>query len=53
MPNLSDFKRGQKVDARVVGVSVTKTAELFTVSRGTLSKVMTAIEKEGKTSSVK
>ena len=37
----------------MTGVSVTKTAELFGVTRSTLSKVMTAFEKEGKTSTRK
>ena len=37
----------------MAGVSVTKTAELFGIARNTISKVMTAFEKEGKTSSLK
>ncbi|XP_076049271.1 uncharacterized protein LOC143029942 [Oratosquilla oratoria] len=53
MADLSDFKRGQIVGARMAGTSITKTAELLGVSRGTVSKVMTAFEREGKTSSAK
>ena len=53
MTDLSDFKRGQIVGARMAGSSVTKTAEVFGVARSTISKVMTAFEKEGKTSSLK
>ena len=51
MADLSDFKRGQIVSVPMAGASVTKTAELFSVARSTILKVMTAFEKEGKISS--
>ena len=53
MADLSDFQRGQIVGARMAGASVTETARMLDVSRGTVSKVMTAFEREGKTSSAK
>ena len=53
MADLSDFKRSQIVGARMAGTSVTKSAELFGVARSNVRKVMTAFEKEGKTSSLK
>ena len=48
MADLSDFQRGQ-----IVGARVTETARMGDVSRGTVSKVMTAFEREGKTSLAK
>ena len=45
MDDLSIFKRGQLVGARKVGASLTKTAELFSVIRRTVLKVMTSFEK--------
>ena len=53
MADQSDFKIGQIVGTRMVGASVRNTAELFSVARSTVLKVMTAFEKEGKTSSLK
>ena len=48
MADTSDFKRCQIVDACMVGASVTKTAQMFGISRGTVSKVMIAFEKKRK-----
>ncbi len=53
MADLSDFKRGQIVGAQVAGAGITKTAELFGVARSIVLKVLTAFEKDGKTSSLK
>ena len=53
MADLSDFKRCQIVGVRADGTCVTKTAKLFGVARSIISKVMSAFEKEGKTSSLK
>ena len=53
MPDLPDFQRGQIVSARMAGTSVTETARMLGVSRGTVSKVLTAFEREGKTSPAK
>ena len=53
MADLSDFKRIQIVGAGMVGASVTKTAQMLGVSRGTVLKVMIAFEKEKKTPSAK
>lgn len=53
MSELTDFERGQIVGARMVGASVSKVAEVFSVSRGTVSKIYSAYLKCGKTSSAK
>ena len=50
MADLSYFKRGQIFGTRMAGASVTKTAEIFEYG---VSKVMTAFEREGKTSALK
>ena len=43
MADLSNFKRGP-----IVGVSETKTTELFGLTRSNASKIMIAFEKNGK-----
>ena len=48
MADLSVFKRGQIVAARMVGVSVAKTPELLGVERRSVSKVMTAFRERKK-----
>ena len=53
MVDISDFKRCQIVDARMVGASVTKTAQMFGISRNTVSKVMIAFEEEKENVSAK
>ncbi|KAL7884043.1 hypothetical protein AOLI_G00068130 [Acnodon oligacanthus] len=53
MKQLTEFERGLIVGARMAGASVTRTAELLNVSRGTVSKVLTAFAKYGQTASAK
>ena len=53
MADHSDFKQGQIVDARIVSASLTKSVRLLSVSRETVSKVMTAFERDLKMSSEK
>ena len=53
MGDLSDFQRGQIVDVRLAGASVTKTATLLGVSRAAVYKVMTTYTHHGRTSSAK
>ena len=53
MADLSDFKRGQIVSSHMVGTNVRKTAELFSLAGTIVLKIMTAFEKEGKTSTQK
>ena len=48
MADLSDFKTGQIVVTCMVGASVTKTAQMFGVLRGSVLKVKIASEKDKK-----
>ena len=48
MADSSDFKRGEIVGVLMAGARVTKTAELFDVTRITVTKVMAAFEKKKK-----
>jgi hypothetical protein len=50
--DLSDFDRGQIVDARLAGASVTKSATLLGVPRATVSKVKSAYINHGKTTPI-
>jgi hypothetical protein len=46
---LSDFQKGQNVDARLAAASVTKTVTISGVPTAAVSKVMTAYINHGKT----
>ena len=50
MAELLDFKRGQIIGACMVDSNVPKTPQMFGFSRGTVSKVIIAFEKENETS---
>jgi transposase len=50
---VSDFERGQIVGARLAGASVIKTAMLLGVLRATVSTIISAYKKYGKTTSAK
>ncbi len=47
MGDISEFKKGEILGARVAGASLTKTASLCDVSRAKVSKVMSAYHQEG------
>ncbi|PNF24163.1 hypothetical protein B7P43_G17362 [Cryptotermes secundus] len=53
MSELIKFERRQIVGACMVGASITKVAEVFGVSRGTVSKIMIAYRRSEKTASDK
>ena len=53
MTDLSDIQRAQIVGAHMAGANVTENAQILDISRGTVSKEMTAFEREGKMSSAK
>lgn len=49
MCDLPDFEKSQSVGARLVGASVTKTVDLFNVSRATVYAIMAAYITHSKT----
>ena len=51
MHDLTELEKGQIVGARIVGASVTKTADVLGFSRAIISRTMTEFKKHGKTSS--
>jgi hypothetical protein len=53
MGDLFDFERGQIIDVRLAGASLTKTGTLLGVLRATVSNVMSTCTNHGKTTSVK
>jgi transposase len=53
MGDLSNFERGQILDARLAGTSMTKTVTLLGVSRATVCKVMSAYANHRMTTSMK
>ncbi len=50
---MTDFEWGQIVGNRLVVASISKVAKVFSVSRGTVSKIYSAYLKSRKTSSAK
>ncbi|GFQ97823.1 transposable element Tcb1 transposase [Trichonephila clavata] len=53
MSDLSEFPKGMVVGARLSGSSVTEAAHILGFPRSTISAVMKAYSKEGKTTSSK
>jgi transposase len=51
--DLSNFERGQIVDAQLAGASVTKTATILGIPGATVSKVTSAYTNHGKATSAK
>ena len=50
MRDLTEFEKRQIVGARMAGASVTKTTELLSFSRATISRTIKEFNKHGKTS---